>query len=373
MLIGNEVVLDMKNFVKKLLPVSLSRFALLSKDVEDIKTNMLWASEARSIHDELHWDVSVQLLNEVKALRDDLKSHDEKAMLFAWEEYRKEGEALIDAKKRFFTSLPAATGSLRLLQLGSAKLLADFDSLCRDNDIPYFATCGTLLGAARHSGFIPWDDDIDLGMLREDIERLIGLVQSHDRFRVSVAFDGFVQCRQVRFQYADESIPVFLDIFIFDWASTDNVEIYDQQLQIREAMVERMRNDSCLSSWIDKSCVPATDSNMDIVDSLFSNAINEEKTVGLVCDRRDAKAVVWSIDNTVGVDNFHWVSPLDEIFPLIDLEFEGMQIKAPCKYMELLTKHYGDPFSLPNDIASHFKHVDVADSATDSALRQLIY
>ncbi|MFR7797593.1 MAG: hypothetical protein ACLU37_05290 [Collinsella sp.] len=71
----------MKNFVKKLLPVSLSRFALLSKDVEDIKANMLTASEARGIHDELHWDVSVQLLNEVKALRGDLKSHDEKAML----------------------------------------------------------------------------------------------------------------------------------------------------------------------------------------------------------------------------------------------------------------------------------------------------
>ena len=362
----------MKNFVKKLLPVSLSRFALLSKDVEDIKANMLTASEARGIHDELHWDVGVQLLNEVKALRGDLKSHDEKAMLFAWEGYRKEGESLIEAKKRFFTTLPAATGSLRLLQLGSAKLLADFDSLCRDNDIPYFATCGTLLGAARHGGFIPWDDDIDLGMMREDIERLIGLVQSCDRFRVSVAFDGFVQCRQVRFQYADDSIPVFLDIFIFDWSTTDNVEIYDRQLQIREAMVECMRSDSRLSSWIDKSCVPAADPHMDIVDSLFTNAINEEKAVGLVCDKNNAEAVIWSIDNTVGVDNFHWVSPLDEIFPLIDLEFEGMQIKAPCKYMELLTKHYGDPFNLPNDIASHFKHTDVADSATDSALRQLL-
>ena len=111
---------------------------------------------------------------------------------------------------------------------------------------------------------------------------------------------------------------------------------------------------------------------MDIVDSLFSNAINEEKTAGLVCDRCDAKAVVWSIDNTVGVDNFHWVSPLDEIFPLIDLEFEGMQIKAPSRYMELLTKHYGDPFSLPNDIASHFKHTDAADSATESALQRLL-
>lgn len=109
----------MKIFLKKLLPVSLSRFALLSKDVEDIKINMLSASEARGIHDELHWDVSVQLLNEVKALRGDLKSHDEKTMLFAWEGYRREGEALDEAKKRFFASLPAATGSLRLLQLGS--------------------------------------------------------------------------------------------------------------------------------------------------------------------------------------------------------------------------------------------------------------
>ena len=59
----------MKNFLKSFCLFSLSRFALLSKDVEDIKTNMLSASEARGIHDELHWDVSVQLLNEVKALR----------------------------------------------------------------------------------------------------------------------------------------------------------------------------------------------------------------------------------------------------------------------------------------------------------------
>lgn len=133
-----------------------------------------------------------------------------------------------------------------------------------------------------------------------------------------------------------------------------------------------MRNDPCLSSWINKSCVPDADPNMDIVDSMFANAINEEKKAGLVCEKNGAEAVIWSIDNTVGVDNFHWVSPLDEIFPLVDLEFEGIQIKAPCKFMELLTKHYGDPFDLPNDIASHFKHTDIADGATGSALRRLL-
>lgn len=362
----------MKDFLNNHLPVSSTRFELLLKDVEDIKTNMLSVSEARRIHDELHWDVSVQLLNEVKGLREELKSHDEKSMLFAWESYRKEGESLIEAKKRFFTSLPSATGGLRLLQLGSTKLLSEFDSFCRKNKLPYFATCGTLLGAARHGGFIPWDDDIDLGMMREDIERLVDLVKSHDRFRVSVAFDGFVQCRQVRFQYADDSIPVFLDIFIFDWASTDDVAIYDQQLEIRESIVERMRDEPRLSSWIDKSCVSVSDSHMDTVDSLFTNAIDEEKAAGLICDKDNAKAVIWSIDNTVGVDNFHWVSPLDEIFPLVDLEFEGILIKAPRKYMELLTKHYGDPFDLPNDISSHFKHADVSNGTADNALRRLL-
>ena len=362
----------MKEFLNNHLPVSSSCFELLLKDVENIKTNMLSVSEARRIHDELHWDVSVQLLNEVKALREELKSHDEKSMLFAWEGYRKEGESIIQAKKRFFASLPTATGGLRLLQLGSTKLLSEFDSLCKKNNIQYFAACGTLLGAARHNGFIPWDDDIDLGMMRDDIERLINIVQSNERFCVSVSFDGFVQCRQVRFQYSDDSIPVFLDIFIFDWASTDDVSIYDHQLHIRESMVKRMRDDPSLSSWVDKSCVPDSDPNMDIVDSIFTDAIDEEKETGLICDKNNARAVIWSIDNTVGVDNFHWVSPLDEIFPLVDLEFEGNLIKAPRKYMELLTKHYGDPFNLPNDISSHYKHADVSDSAVDSALRRLL-
>ena len=52
-------------------------------------------------------------------------------------------------------------------------LLAQLDKVCAKHDIKYFAISGTLIGAARHQGFIPWDDDIDLRMPRPDCLKMI--------------------------------------------------------------------------------------------------------------------------------------------------------------------------------------------------------
>ena len=55
------------------------------------------------------------------------------------------------------------------------RLLAAFDGVCRRHGLTYFAGGGTLLGAVRHGGYIPWDDDIDLFMLRRDYDRLLAV------------------------------------------------------------------------------------------------------------------------------------------------------------------------------------------------------
>ncbi|MDU5111439.1 MAG: LicD family protein [Clostridium sp.] len=67
---------------------------------------------------------------------------------------------------------------LRKLQLVDLALFKEFSCFCEKNNIKYFALGGTLLGAVRHKGFIPWDDDMDLGIPREDYEKLLSLCEN---------------------------------------------------------------------------------------------------------------------------------------------------------------------------------------------------
>lgn len=64
-------------------------------------------------------------------------------------------------------------GELRRLQLTLLEIVKDIDRVCRENGIRYFLEGGSCLGARRHGGFIPWDDDVDLGMVRADYDRFL--------------------------------------------------------------------------------------------------------------------------------------------------------------------------------------------------------
>ena len=71
------------------------------------------------------------------------------------------------------SEIPKAEGDLRILQLANSGFLTLVDKIFEENNLRYWIDFGTLLGAIRHKGFIPWDDDIDIAMPREDYEQLI--------------------------------------------------------------------------------------------------------------------------------------------------------------------------------------------------------
>lgn len=73
------------------------------------------------------------------------------------------------------TELNVYYGRMNRIREIELDILLEVDKLCKENNIPYFLTAGTMLGAVRHKEFIPWDDDVDIGMLPEDYDRFVKL------------------------------------------------------------------------------------------------------------------------------------------------------------------------------------------------------
>ena len=120
---------------------------------------------------------------------------------------------------------------IRELQKIEFDILCDIDDFCRKHGIRYFLCGGTLLGAVRHKGFIPWDDDVDIGMLRPDYERFIASYTS-DRYELhwygnrSKYFFPFAKVCDRRTlltggDFPDLGCGVFVDITPFDEIDDD--------------------------------------------------------------------------------------------------------------------------------------------------------
>lgn len=143
-------------------------------------------------------------------------------------------------------------GDLRLLHELLLKCLVEFDRICRRHNIRYFLGGGTLLGAIRHGGMIPWDDDMDVMMLREDYEKFLSVVNDelcdemffqssktdseyHSIF-TKIRLNGTKFVTKYSQQFKNMHQGIFIDIFVHDHSSNNKI---GQKLHVFKTLFAR--------------------------------------------------------------------------------------------------------------------------------------
>lgn len=271
---------------------------------------------------------------------------DKQYKLMLWHIMAEKDKAIEETKKKFFMSIPKTGGTLRNMQLAGMILLAKLDEVCRANKIPYWISFGTLLGAVRHKGFIPWDDDTDIGMMREDAERLTKIMEKDKDFFVSHIFaefdDNLNHC--VQFKYRKEGTPYCLDIFIYDYCKDISPENIKRQMTLNAELAKEAQP-------IIKSDLTAKQKNERYTELLDKYLKKSRKIVGTT--KKPSEYMIWALDNYRCREYFQGNCAVSDVFPLKPLMFEGIELTAPCDPEKYLREKYGDIYSLPDDMLSH--------------------
>lgn len=250
-----------------------------------------------------------------------------------------------------------------LLKLKKAELdiLTEIDKICRKHDIQYFVAYGTLLGAVRHGGFIPWDDDIDIGMLRDDYERFLAVSQNelpskymlqHYTTEASTpTYFAKVRNKNTLFceKYA-ESIPmckgIYVDIFPFDKvsdSSRENKWISFVSLFLHEIYIAKSVS---VIADPDPSTQTRFFSSLRKISHLLVKPIPKSKAYHwldtYLRKRNNSSSSMISYCGKIS-GSF----PENKVFPLKSLPFESLIVPVPCDTDYVLKKEYGDYMQLP--------------------------
>ena len=225
------------------------------------------------------------------------------------------------------------------------ELLLAFDAICKRHHIRYWLIGGTLIGAARHQGFIPWDDDMDVQMLREDYLKMIEILPRELDETMAL------QCRQTDenyfFQYAK----------LRDRCSVlDENNGYDRIFKERGIYIDIFPIDKH-PKWLQRLSVQTIGHTYKI---LKRKDLKDEVIIGKVMrwvhlNERIIYPVMRGIARLTGgayLDAFGVPfvveRHLEDIFPLTTLEFEGHQMPVPGNYDKVLTDQYGNYMQLPD-------------------------
>ena len=391
--------------LKTILPISSRSFHATEKhfveQTDSIRADLI---ETKLKQNELlarikHIDSNVDVINEKcadvsNALAAEAERNKLRMEALMKKTYPEDSPAAI--RRRIFSLMPEAEGDARIMQKANAKLMFELDSICQKAGLPYWTAYGSLVGTLSRNGFIPWDDDIDICMMREDTEKLQSLCDADPNYQLTLVYDGYVFCRQLRFSSRNENIPCFIDVSIWDWAassSKENDELYrNLRLELMATFGEKMES---LPYWKERGLlysaecgeiaqgipISRNDQNdslahpeIEAIEGLFQEYRNMAYEKGILCDKANATAVAYGIDNIYDAPWRRTLWPLSMMLPAKPHQFENGSINIPNDAIAVADECYpGWPY-LPDDILghNHFTENAFSDPAVRDALKAFI-
>ena len=256
---------------------------------------------------------------------------------------------------------------IRELQMAALGILVDVDRFCRDNNIAYFLGEGTLLGAVRHNGFIPWDDDVDLIMKRADYQRFLKIAPRSlgSKYEVQHAstvenyWSPFIKVRlidcndnhrQRHIAHLTKNNGPCVDIFPMEFVPEE--KSMSQTLQSKEIRFLRGMLSFKLGLRKPKNFKQR-------IIHAFS-ALFTVKEIHRRLDRAFNRYNSSPTEFIATLSSYHKLEcqtvPAKVYDNTVYMNFEGYQLPVPGEYDFLLRKIYGDYMTLPPEEERAIKH-----------------
>lgn len=241
------------------------------------------------------------------------------------------------------------------------EMVKELDRICEENGLTLYMSGGTLLGAVRHKGFIPWDDDIDMYLIRPDYDKFIEIMRERnktDRYKLCehklqkeyiYPFAKYIDTRTLLVEkggYAGVQMGAFIDIFPVDGLGNSVKEAKKQMRKTNKYTVLNLgrlvtpwrKNVSFVKNFA-IACLRVI-SDMFGSDKLLAKLDKQirktpyetSKYVGEYIDEIGEKRIMLKEEMYNGY---------------VLLDFEGVKLKAPVNYDKWLTQFYGDYMQLP--------------------------
>lgn len=266
------------------------------------------------------------------------------------EDNKKNYDRILDSYNQQFSTLflyydLKSKGPLRNFQRLNQELLNFVVKVLEKYELSYWLDYGTLLGAVRHGGYIPWDDDIDLGMMRKDYNKFIEVIgdelRANNLGNVEVTVNDRLEAIRISFlqiaYYSDEGeLLAGLDIFPSDFVDTPPSGFAERVIEEQKVFIEKMKEGADINEYI-----------ADYYQR-FNLSMDEQNYI------------VSGIDNNLrGNSGYHayhlGLFKKDVVFPLKTIKFNDITYPCPNDTDFYLRDLYRDYNKIPKVVVHHFR------------------